>query len=120
MTILHQNVRGLFGKIDYVRDILENFNVDILALSETHINDEHPTCFDIPGYTFVYKNLSTGAGGGVAAYISTNIKWVRRNDIESDNAEVLWIEILPFKAKSFLIGTMYRPPDTSKYLPKKL
>ena len=27
------------------------------------------------------------------------------------------IEVFPFKAKSFLIGVIYRPPDTSKYLP---
>ena len=30
----------------------------------------------------------------------------------------MWIEILVKKSKSFLIGTIYRPPVGSKYLPK--
>ena len=32
--------------------------------------------------------------------------------------ECIWLEILLPKAKSFLIGIIYRPPDSSKHLSK--
>ena len=51
-------------------------------------------------------------------YISNNLKWIRRNDLEDLNLECIWIEIFPENAKSILLGTIYRPPDSSKYLHK--
>lgn len=41
----------------------------------------------------------------------------RRCDLEQDDIECLWFEILFPKTKRFLIGIIYRPPDSSKYLP---
>ncbi|CAB4038162.1 Hypothetical predicted protein, partial [Paramuricea clavata] len=57
---------------------------------------------------------SNGLGGGVAVYISEQINWTRRYDLESE-LECIWLEIFPYKTKSFLICSMYRPPDTSSY-----
>ena len=65
---------------------------------------------------FTFENRS-GDGGGVAAYISNNIKWERREDLEDKNIECLWLEIFPPKTKSYYLCVMYRPPDTSDYLP---
>ena len=42
----------------------------------------------------------------------------RRLDLELDDIECLWIEVLFPKSKGFLIGFIYRPPDSSKHLPK--
>ena len=36
--------------------------------------------------------------------------------LERDELESIWIEIFPHNAKSFLLSTIYRPPDGSKYL----
>ena len=49
-------------------------------------------------------------------FISNTLKWQRRYDLERDELESIWIEILPHIAKSFLLSTIYRPPDGSKYL----
>ena len=119
MHFFHQNVRGLLGNIDYIRDLLETYkNIDIFSLSETHITTEPNALFDIPGYSFINKNRTTGKGGGVAFYISDSLVWKRRRDLENEKLEILWLEIFPKKAKSFIIGVIYRPPDTSKYLAK--
>jgi hypothetical protein len=95
--------------------------MDIITLSETHINTHSfnniSELYSIPGYTFVHKNRTSGTHGGVGMYISDRIKWKRRLDLESDNLEGIWIEILQNKSKSYIIGTMYRPPDSSKHLP---
>ena len=50
--------------------------------------------------------------------ISENINWERRKDLEIDITECMWIEVKPEKAKSLLIGSIYRPPDDSLYLPR--
>ena len=42
----------------------------------------------------------------------------QRLDLEPDDIESLWIEVLFPKSKGFLIGFIYRPPDSSKHLSK--
>ena len=97
MKIFHQNVRGLFSNKTYVQELLHNFGkgIDILTMSETHVcaEDAEPL-FDIPGYDFVCKARLTGKGGGVAAYVSDSITWIRRNDLEDEVIECIWLEII--------------------------
>ena len=121
ISMLHQNVRGLFTNLQSVQEILHDFEtIDILTLSETHINtntfNDEDNLYSIPRYTFIKKNRTNGHAGGVAMFISDRIKWKRRMDLEVDNVECLWIEIFQHKAKSFLLTSVYRPPDGSKYL----
>ena len=37
-------------------------------------------------------------------------------DLEQEDIECIWTEILFPKTKSFLVGIIYRPPDSSKHL----
>ena len=91
-------------------------------MSETHITtnsfNDDKKLYDLPGYTFINRNRNKGKCGGVAMYIMNNLKWIRRNDLEDLNSECISIEIFPENAKSILLGTIYRPPDSSKYLHK--
>ena len=122
LKIFHQNVQGLLSNIDKVQVLLKKFPViDILTLSETHINtnthNDNAALYHIPGYTFLHRNREKGTWGGVGMYIKDQIRWKRRADLEHDNLE-FWIEIIQKNAKNFLVGTLYRPPSSSKYLPK--
>ena len=74
--------------------------------------------YSIPGYSFVNKPRKSGKGGGVAAYISDKLTFNRRLDLENDELECIWVEMKPIKSSSYLIGVIYRPPDSSKHLPK--
>ena len=38
---------------------------------------------EIPGFQFVHKNRIAGEGGGVAMYLSDDLKWKRRTDLET-------------------------------------
>ena len=58
---------------------------------------------------FIKKNQSYGKNGGVAMYVSDNIKWNRRLDLKNETIECIWIEINPENEKSFLIGCIYIP-----------
>ena len=117
MKLLHQNVRGLFSNKIYISELFQSFDgIDVLTLSETHTEQDQNDLFEIPGYSFICRSRKSGKGGGVAAYIAEYIKWERRNDLESENIENIWIEIQPNYAKSILICIMYRPPDSSNHL----
>jgi exonuclease III len=117
MNIIHQNIRGLLHNFGDLSVVLEKYkHIDIITLSETHItHNDNEQLFAIPGYSFVSKPRMNGTGGGVAVYISNNIDWRRRVDLESDNLEILCIEIIVKNAKNFLVSTAYRPPDSSNY-----
>ncbi|XP_057311814.1 uncharacterized protein LOC130649536 [Hydractinia symbiolongicarpus] len=112
MKIFHPNVRGLLANIDHVKVLLnEHKNIDILTLSETHINTkaytENPNLYHIPGYTFISRNRKTGLCGDVGMYISNRIKWKRRSDLEHRDLECIWIEIFQKNSKTFLVGSLY-------------
>eukprot|EP00794_Sanderia_malayensis_P000892 gene892-189_t len=121
IKIFHQNVRGLSSNINLVSVLLQTFRgIDVLTLSETHIesDDEHRVFYNISGYSFVSRSRKAGKGGGVGVYISDDVTWDRRKDLEVEEIESVWIEIWPCRQhwKGILFSTIYRPPDTSKYL----
>ena len=115
MKMFHQNVRGLFGNLGHVSELLQSFpGIDILSLSETDIEaglEQDEAIYDIPGYSFINRPRKSSKGGGVGAYLVDGIRWDRRHDLENDKIEAIWLEIRPKHSKTFLVGIMYRPPD---------
>eukprot|EP00794_Sanderia_malayensis_P006429 gene6429-7160_t len=118
VKILHQNIRGLFGKRELLQALLSDESKVILTLSETHKTSTNSELFKLPGFQFICKDRANGEGGGVAMYLSDDIKWKRRVDLEKEEIECIWVEVELFKAKNVLVGCIYRPPDTSNYLRK--
>ena len=120
LKVFHQNIRGLYQNMAILSTFLyKHKNTHIFSLSETHIDNSTPSqLFEIPGYTFVYKNRDTGTYGGVAAYIKDGIPFIRRTDLENADLECIWLEINFPNTKSFLLSIWYRPPSTSKFLPR--
>ena len=57
-------------------------------------------------------------GGGITVYMKEGITYLHLNDLECDEIEAVWLEILVERGNSFLIGIMYCPLNTSKYLQK--
>ena len=122
IKISHQNARGLSGNFGHVAELLQSFpGMHILSLSETHIearSDQEDGVYDIPGYSFISRPRKSGKGGGVGAYILDGISWDRRDDLENENIEAIWLEVRPSHSNSFLLCIMYRPPESFKYLSK--
>ena len=117
-TVLHQNIRGLHGKKVIISDILfNNTKIDIFFLSETFISPDDVFDPAIRGFDFESKSRSNGdaSGGGVGAYIKNGIPYTRRVDLETDDLEIIWLEINFKNCKLFVVGVLYRPPDSSKY-----
>lgn len=50
--------------------------------------------------------------GGVCVYVDNTLYAKRRNDLELQNIECVWIEV-SLHGKKILIGTFYRPPNST-------
>ncbi|XP_066929954.1 uncharacterized protein [Clytia hemisphaerica] len=136
LKIFNLNIRGLQGSFDELKNLLLTTKIDIFALNEIFVNtdeDENDNTqnetffssyksdtktFDIQGYDFIYKTRDKGTGGGVGVYIKSNLNYDIRKDLEHSEIESICIEIKPNKSRSWLFNTIYRPPDSSKYLSK--
>ena len=103
MKLFHQNICGLAAKISHIEHILMNFkDIHMFTLSETHLNEENsPLLADISGFKLAYRNRPNGTYGGVAAFISDRVQWIRRHDLEHTELECLWIEVLINNAKVY-------------------
>ena len=57
-----------------------------------------------------------GKRGRVCIYIRNSLNYRIRNDLMNDNLEFLIIEVSKPRSKPFLVGTWYRPPNSSRDL----
>ena len=114
ITIAHLNIRSLIPKMDILRDSLAVSSstkpITILTLSETWLNNDINDCqLIIQGYDLFRKDR-VAHGGGVAAYVPNHLKVHRRPDLETNDADILCLE-LRLRSRRILLGVTYRPPN---------
>ena len=93
--------------------------LDILAINETKLDSSISNCeLDITGYDIVRldRELNGRRGGGVCFYIRSNLNFAVRKDLLNKDLELLIIEISNPHSRPFLVGTWYRPPNSSNHL----
>ena len=75
---------------------------DIIAISETKINENYYANINLPGYNFMNTNSKSQAGG-VGLYIANNIEFSRKTDfdISHDGIESCWVELACYKPKKY-------------------
>ena len=112
--ILHTNICSLLSKLPEVCILIDKYNLDIISVNETHLDDTiNDFELNIQGFT-MYWNDRNRCGGGVALYIRDNVKQKLRPDLFIPGIESLWVEIFIPNSGPYLIGTMYRPPSARK------
>ena len=111
--MMHFNMRSLPKNLTSLNDLILTVKEtpEIIAISETKLQDENIYNISIPGYVFLNTNSPTRAGG-VGLYISKELTFIRRRDLEiaGDGIESCWIEIKREKEKNIVIGCIYRHP----------
>ena len=123
LKVLHQNIRGLVSHKAGLEEFLSRSNLGqahIIGISETHVNkDIRDSEIEIPGFQLNRNDRKNGAGGGggVVVYVNESLTHHRRFDLEEDSIECVWVEVPVNKSKPVLVGNLYRPPDSSNYLP---
>ena len=113
----HINARSLncADKFDEICSLTHDVNLDILAVSETWLNNSISSdTLNIQGFAPIIR-LDRQCGrraGGVALFISSNIVYKRRLDLENWEFELLFVEFKISNTK-FVCGACYRPPNYS-------
>ena len=66
-------------------------------MCETELKEHKMSgAFKIKGFQTPFrKEYSSNGGGGIIVYIKNGIMAKRRQDLEDDNIECLWVEITP-------------------------
>ena len=94
-----------------LHDILSTVKTtpDVIAISESKINENTSANLNIPGYAFVNINSKTQAGG-VGLYLSSDLEFSRSCDLDisDDGIESCWIELAGIAQKNIVIRCVYR------------
>ena len=87
---------------------LNNNNIDIAFITETHLNDRHDSnIISTENYTIIRKDRLNQKGGGVAIFLRKEHQF---KNIEQDSEhEILWIQATIY-SKIFAISVVYHPP----------
>ena len=117
----HLNIQGICGKnmckFSEIKAMLTspaNNSLHIFGISETKLKSHKlSSFFKIDGFHEPFrKDNNSNGGGGIIVYVRHGINAKRRLDLEINDIACIWLEITTCKSKPFLIGNMYRPPDS--------
>lgn len=114
MKIGHLNIRSVFTGFNDFKNIIENYDFDVMMLSETWLtSDVDSIAVNIPGYRFIRKDR-VGRGGGVASYVKVDLLCdiINFDFVVNDKLEFLFIN-LKINSVNIAVGVFYRPPNTN-------
>ncbi|MEW8548505.1 MAG: endonuclease/exonuclease/phosphatase family protein, partial [Candidatus Thiodiazotropha sp.] len=117
LRIGHINIQGLSNKIDQLKLLLQSEKnlIHIFGVSETKLNNIHPDLpFHINGFQKPFRrDRKENAGGGILVYVKDGVCCKQRSDLEHVGLECIWLEVQPVHSKSFFVGQLYRPPNST-------
>ena len=83
-SILNLNIRSIVNKLDSFKILLESLkhSFSIISLTETWLDNENCTDFNLDNFSFVCTNRDNRKGGGVELmYISDDLNFKLRPDL---------------------------------------
>ena len=89
-------------------------NFSLISLTETWLNDSVSNQdlefndFQLP----FRRDRESDSHGGILVYVKNDIPCKRRDDLELNNIECLWVEI-NVRNKKLFVGTFYRQPKSN-------
>ena len=112
-ALCHLNVQSLMSKQDELELTLTIAQRPvILGLSETWLDGSVTDAeVSVPCYA-TYRRDWGSRGGGVLVYVTDKCRSMRRNDLEEDEVEILWVEVR-MNQRTLLLGNMFRPPNAT-------
>ena len=92
------NMRSLAPKIDELDAVVSINHADIICITETWLSSAIPdNVIALPNFTLFRNDRLSSIGGGVCAYINSNIYCRRLTEFESPTIESLWLLVRPKK-----------------------
>ena len=108
-------INSLLAHIERLRVFMSNSKIDLLSINETKLDRTiDDSELYLPGYELIGKDRVRNGrnGGGVCFYVRCNLNYKIREDLSSENLDLLVLEITRLRSRSFLVSTWYRPPDS--------
>lgn len=111
------NIRHILPKLDELKILMtSDKSPDIVGLCETFLTDSiSENQLYIDDFDIIRKdrsNIEDKSGGGVMLYTRKSLCCKRRSEFETNQIESIWAEIAVRNSKSFLICSVYRPPNS--------
>jgi hypothetical protein len=109
LKCMYLNATSLVNKLDEFKVVLNTYNPEIIAVSETWFRSD--LVVDVPGYKICRKDRSDGRnGGGVCIYIKDSIDSYELVDggFNLSKIEQIWA-VIYFGSEKYLVGCIYRP-----------
>ena len=106
------NARSLVNKSAFLEADVYSRNFDIIAVTETHLDDSIRSSELFPQNYRVFRRDRNRKGGGVLVAVNENIICNERDILEGNDAELLMIDIHYSRDKSIVFGVFYRPPSS--------
>ena len=112
LIFAHLNVNSLRNKFLEISTILSNGYCDILALSETKLDDSFSnSIFNVANFS-LHRKDRTNNGGGVAYFIRSSIPHRIRNDMYTNDTDVEHIILETcLKGEKIFFIAVYKPPN---------
>ena len=109
------NAHSVCNKGAVIHDLIEENELDMLALTETWINDnnEQRTIASLlpHGYSIITANREKRVGGGVAFIHRTSLKCKHLKQRKASSFECLQV-MVTIRNRTFQLCIIYRPPVT--------
>jgi len=107
IILLNWNANGINNKKHELNYFLNNYEIDIACITETHITTPE---FYIPNYKTIKMNRSNRKGGGSLILIKNNIEFTLNNITVPNNTETVAINITLNNTCTTIIAC-YCPPN---------
>ena len=115
LTCLNTNAQSLQYKVAELRNVIEDKEAKVVAVTETWGQPWKEVSLEIIGFNNYKKNRGDGRrGGGSALYVSSELKSYacrELNNLPGDDAVWCWIRLTD--DSKILVGCVYRAPRCS-------
>jgi len=125
IIIGHINICSLRNKVHVITKLITTYNIDILAVSETWLdNSVSDGEVDIPTTTLYRKDRPCPSqcscklasspcrkGGGVCLYVRSCLPVTRLDKFSHPDLELLWVRYEASRGRRIIVGCLYRPPS---------
>ena len=116
LHFIHINTRSIFHKLSEIKVLALKIKPAVISISETWLDASYTNLsVNIDGYNVLRRDRASHAGG-VCAYIRSDLSYNQRVELQNDDLEDLWMELLLPNSKPIFIGTCYRAPDNNKVI----
>ena len=117
LSLIHFNARSLSKNFKSICSCVSNLSVhfDVIAVTETWLEDENTKAFDIEGYQVTHIVRQGKRGGGCSIYVNDVIKFniFKPLCVTCDDVFECTAVELQINNKHIIIACVYRPPGGS-------